>query len=123
MIGRANGLSVWADERNIEIRHADDSVDTLDLFSFNKFGRMDQNKYVQNGDVIVVPAVELSNRTVTITGNVPLRGIHQIKMGETLKQFLLRVEAFDRGLNLEDVFIIRTDEQGKERKITRAHAR
>lgn len=117
LIDRAMGVTEWADERHVEIRHSDGTVDSLDLFNFKKLGHLEQNIYVQNGDLIYVPAIKLSQKTVALEGHVTQPGIHQIIEGETLKNFLLRVNAFTRDLDLHDIYVIRTNEQGSNHKI------
>lgn len=117
LVDRAMGVTEWADERHIEIRHSNGEVDILDLFNFKKLGYLKQNIYVQNGDLIYVPAIKLSHKTVALEGNVTQPGIHQVIESETLKNFLLRVDAFKRNLDLHDIYVIRTDKQGREHKI------
>jgi len=117
LIGRATGILDWADERHVEVRHTDGTVDTLDQFNFRNFGDLNQNIYVRNGDVIYVPALKLSGDMVTLAGRVSRRGIHPIQDGEMLKNFLLRVDGYNRDLDLRDIYVIRTDTDGHERTI------
>ena len=116
LIDRASSITDWADEQHIEIRHTDGTIDSLDLFKFKKLGELKQNIYVQNGDVIYVPAIQLTNRTVSLEGNVGKPGIHQINKGERLTNFLLRINAFKRTLDPHRIYLIRKDDQ-KEEKI------
>ena len=117
LIDRASSITDWADEQHIEIRHTDGTVDSLDLFKFKKLGELKQNIYVQNGDVIYVPAIQLINRTVSLEGNVGKPGIHQINEGERLTIFLLRINAFNRTLDPHRIYVIRKDEQKGEKII------
>lgn len=117
LIDRASSITNWADQQNIEIRHTDGSVDSLDLFKFKKLAELEQNISVRNGDVIYVPAIQLSNKTVSLEGNVGKPGLHQIKEGERLTNFLLRLNAFKRTLDPQRIYIIRKDEQGEEKII------
>lgn len=114
IIDRAESLTDWADERHIEIRHNDGSVDSLDLFKFKKLGELKKNIFVQNGDVIYVPAINLMRKTVTLEGLVVNPGIHQIVAGETLSSFLLRVNAFNRTLDPQSIYVIRKNDQGEK---------
>ncbi len=117
LIDRAGGITEWADERHAEIRHKDGSVDLLDLFKFKKLGQLEKNIYVQNGDIIYVPAIELSENTVILEGYVDQPGIHQIIEGEMLSSFLLRVDAFNRRLDPHQIFVTRNDKQGEDKII------
>jgi polysaccharide biosynthesis/export protein len=116
LIDRAGGATDWADSRHIEIRHKNGSVDFLDIFKFKKLGELAQNIYVENGDVIYVPAINLSARTVTLEGYVEQPGIHQIIEGEMLSSFLLRVDAFNRRLDPHQIYITRLDKHGVDKK-------
>ena len=117
LIDRAGGITEWADERHTEIRHKDGSVDFLDLFQFKKLGLLEENIYVQNGDIIYVPAIELSNNTVILEGYVDQPGIHQIIEGEMLSSFLLRVDAFNRRLDPHQIYVTRKNDQGENKII------
>jgi len=107
LIDRAETVTEWADERNIEIRHADGSMDILDLFEFKKLGKLEQNIFVKSGDVVYVPSINLSKNTVTLEGDVKNPGIHQIIKGEMLSNFLLRLNVFSRNLDPHNIYVIR----------------
>ncbi|MBN1348199.1 SLBB domain-containing protein [candidate division KSB1 bacterium] len=118
LIEDAEGITAWGNEREVQIRHKENSVDTLDLFNYKKLGSLEQNIFVQNGDVIYVPPLQLTEKTVTLAGRATQRGIHQILPNETLKNFLLRVNAFyNQDLDVENIYVVRADEQRKEHYI------
>jgi protein involved in polysaccharide export with SLBB domain len=117
LIDRAGGITDWADSRHIEIRHKNGSLDLLDVFKFKKLGLLEQNIYMQNGDVIYVPAIKLSEKTVTLEGYVTQPGIHQIVDGEMLSSFLLRVDAFNRRLDPHQIYVTRIDAKGENKII------
>ncbi len=114
LIDRAQSVTEWADERHVEIRHADGSIDTLDLFLFKKLGVLEDNLYMQNGDIIYVPAINLKKNTVTLEGKVTKPGIHLFNEGESLYDFLLRLNAFNRTLNPNEIYILRKADTGAD---------
>jgi protein involved in polysaccharide export with SLBB domain len=114
MIERANGITDWADERNISIRHLDGSYDTCDLFEFYHKGNLTSNIYVRSGDVIYVPPINLSRKTVTIDGIMDKSGIYQIIDGETIEDFLLRVDALNKKVEVSDIYLLRNGAEGKK---------
>ncbi len=114
LIDRADALKEWADDRKIEIRHVDGKLDTLDFFEFKRLGKLEKNIFVQSGDVIYVPAINLSKKTVSLEGNVRNPGIHQITDGEMLSNFLRRMDIFTRTLDPHNIFVIRKSSSGEE---------
>ena len=114
MIERAGGISDWADERQVSIRHLDGSYDTCDLSDFYHRGNLATNNYVQGGDVIYVPPVDLSRKTVTIDGIMDKSGIYQIIDGETIEDFLLRVDALNKKVEVSDIYLVRNGSEGKK---------
>ncbi|MHA1855129.1 MAG: polysaccharide biosynthesis/export family protein [Promethearchaeota archaeon] len=112
IIEQAGPLTDWADEQHIEIRHSEGTVDTFNYFKYQKFGELEQNIYVQSGDVIYVPAIRLDRSTVILEGFVEQRGAHQIQPGEKLSTFLRRIKGFDRSLDPAHIYVIRNDDHG-----------
>jgi len=115
VIDRAESLTDWADERHVEIRHSNGQIDSLDLFQFKKLGDLTENIFVQNGDVIYVPAINLIQETVILEGLVRQPGIHQIIANESLSSFLLRVDAFNRSLDPQSIYVVRQDASGEKK--------
>ncbi|MFZ5517141.1 MAG: SLBB domain-containing protein [Candidatus Zhuqueibacterota bacterium] len=115
VIDRAESLTDWADERHIEIRHTNGQIDSLDLFQFKKLGDLSENIFVQNGDIIYVPAIDLIQKTVILEGLVRQPGIHQITENESLSSFLLRVDAFNRSLDPQNIYVVRQGEKGEKK--------
>ena len=114
MIERAGGITDWADERQVSIRHLDGSYDTCDLFEFYHQGNLNTNIYVQGGDVIYVPPVDLSRKTVTINWIMDKSGIYQIIDGETIEDFLLRVDALNKKIDVSHIYLVRNAAEGKK---------
>jgi protein involved in polysaccharide export with SLBB domain len=110
LIAEAGGLTSWGHERGIELRHQDGSVEAADLYQFKKHGILTANPFVRGGDVVFVPSIDLSTATVQVAGLVNDPGIYQITSGESLQDFLLRVDAFSRRTDLGSAYIIRGQE-------------
>lgn len=117
MIERAGGITGWADERKISIRHLDGNYNTCDLFEFYNKGNLNGNIYVQSGDVIYVPPIKLSRKTVTIDGIMEKSGVYQILDGETVEDFLLRVDALNKKIIVSDIYLVRNAAEGNKRVV------
>lgn len=119
LIARAGGLTPWAFERAVEVRHLDGTIDHVDLYLYKNEGVIDSNIYVQGGDVIYVPSIKLSGATVRVEGEVKDPGIYQLASNESLRDFLLRVGAFNRRADLTNAYVQRkADTDGTVQKIS-----
>ncbi len=110
LIERAGGLTDWAAERAIEVRHRDGAVEIADLYQYKKLGKLEANLQLTGGDVVHVPPISLTKSTVRVEGFVREPGIYQLLENETLYDFLLRVEAFNKGADLQGAYIERKNE-------------
>lgn len=106
-IQQAESWTDWADERRVEVRHTDGTVDTLDMYKLYHEGDLTQDPYVRGGDVIYVPRIELTGRTVFLEGLEQKQGPHQIARDESLLEFLYRVKAIQRSTDLDRIYLIR----------------
>jgi polysaccharide export outer membrane protein len=109
----AAGLSDWADDTKIEIRHKDDSVDKIDITRFYRLGDKSSNPNLRGGDIIFAPSIKLTDPYVIIEGNVGNQGVYSFKDNETLITFLRRVCALSKRSNLESIILIRDGERQK----------
>lgn len=109
-IQQAEGWTDWADERRIQLRHATGKVDTLDLFELYYEGDLNQDPYLRGGEIIYVPRIELTDKTVFVEGEAGRPGPHQIAKNETLMDFLRRVEAMQHGADLNEILLVRRDQ-------------
>lgn len=109
-IQQAEGWTQWADERTVELRHADGTIDTLDMYKLYHEGDLGQDPFVRGGDVIYVPRIELTDKTVFVEGAVAMPGPHQIARDESLIDFLYRVKALNRGADFNEFFLIRKNQ-------------
>lgn len=110
MVERAEGLSDWANDRAIEIHRKDGTQEIVDLVQFTQNGNLESNPFVRGGDVIYVPPINLSKRTVTLEGVLAKSGVYQILDGETVRDFLTRVRALTRKVDVSEMYLIRSAE-------------
>jgi protein involved in polysaccharide export with SLBB domain len=109
-IQQAEGWTNWADERRIELRHANGKLDTLDMFKLYYEGDLRQDPYVRGGEIIYAPRIELSDKTVFVEGEAERAGPHQIAKDETLMDFLRRVKALHHGGDMHEIFLVRRNQ-------------
>lgn len=79
VLQRAGGLAENGSERNIELRRKGGGVQHVDLLNFVLFGKLDENPYVTDNDVIFVP---LRSKVVQVVGAVKRPETYELK-GET----------------------------------------
>jgi protein involved in polysaccharide export with SLBB domain len=103
----AGGTLTWGDETRIQVRHLNDTVDTLNISRFFQEGSLEENIFVSSGDVIFIPRIDLTKPYVIIEGNVGSQGVYQTLPNETLLDFLARVGALSRNSNIENLVLIR----------------
>jgi len=119
----ADGITDWADDTQIELRHMDGKITFLDLNSFYLYGSKDQNPFLHGGDLIHVRSIDIEERYVIVEGNstiatklegeenqtgqTNLLGIYPIRAAEKLNDFLLRIGALSKRSNLENITIER----------------
>ncbi len=106
----AGGGTEWADENRVEVRHADGRVENLDLSRVYQKGELAQNFFAQGGDVIYVPRIALSGKTVFVEGEIDLPGPHQFAQNETVEDFLHRIKALDRASDLNAIYLTRKNQ-------------
>jgi len=91
----------------VEVRHKDGTVEEIDLHLYYQSGNLENNPFLDGGDVIHVPAINFSHATVKVEGMVPHPGEYQLAANETLADFLLRVNAYNRDADLRGAYIKR----------------
>ena len=124
----AEGITDWADNTMIEVRHHDGQTSLIDINRFYFDGSMDDNPYLKAADIIHVPAINIENGYVTVEGLLEITrsiqtevgeppdirimrenliGVYSIKKNEELLPFLRRIGALSRSVNLEHIVIER----------------
>jgi len=127
----AGGTKSWADDTRIQVFHENNKVDTLNLLDFYAYGNKNNNPTLRGGDVIYIPALDLSKPHVTIeyiqnikteskiNPGIPIfqriskRKIMRIFNNERLIDFINRLAILNNTLDLSNISIIRNDEEFK----------
>ena len=124
----AQGLTDWADETRIQIRHHNGRVDTLNISGFLRFADKKNNPFVQGGDVIYVPPIDLNKPYVlveshkekilenkeaqqSVVNKTSTRKIYRLVKGETLPRFLERIASYSAEVDLSRITLIRDGEE------------
>ena len=110
MITEAGGATEWAWKRRIELKHPDGRIDYFDLANFEQGGEVENNRYVNGGDVIYIPPIELQDNLVRVEGDINSAGIYQIFEGENLLVFLQRIRAMKKNTDLSKIAVVRYNE-------------
>ena len=109
LINEAGGVTEWAFTRRIEMRHPDGIVDYFDLDAFKQEGSLEEDLFVNGGDVIYVPPIEVGESLVRVKADLDNSGTYQIFEGERLLNFLQRIRALNRNSDLSKISVIRTE--------------
>ena len=109
LINEAGGVTEWAFKRRIEMRHPDGIVDYFDLDAFEQEGSLEEDLFVNGGDVIYVPPIEDGECLVRVKADLDNSGTYQIFEGEELLNFLQRIRALNRNSDLSKITVIRTE--------------
>lgn len=107
----ARGIIDWGDDTRIIIKHTDSSSDTVNLSDFYVSGNLDSNPFLEGGDIIRVPPIDLRKNYAVVEGNVGSEGVYQFLEGETLYNFLTRLRAINRRSDIENVVLVRGEER------------
>jgi len=121
----AQGITDWADDTQIEIRHADSTIQYYNLNQFYLYGDKGQNPLLHGGDVIYIKSININESYVIVEGTAGIAsrleveagygqenmlGIYPLQKDENLYHFLLRIGALSRKSDLEKLRLIREDQ-------------
>jgi len=107
LIQRAEGLNWSAQEGCIELRRANGQKRLINYDKFRREGDLSENPTVLGGDVIFVPQARVPEELVRLEGQLGGVGWYVFQPGETLMQFLRRVGALSRAVDLKGVLVKR----------------
>ncbi len=110
LIVEAGGVTERGWKREIKLRHPAGTVDTFDLTAFEQEGNLEKDLYVNGGDVIYVPPIEIGTNLVQVEGDLEHSGTYQIFQDEKLIDFLNRIRVLKRNTALSKILIIRSVE-------------
>ncbi|MEJ2627164.1 MAG: polysaccharide biosynthesis/export family protein [bacterium] len=114
MIVEAGGVTERAWKGGIEIRHADSTKNIFNLSQFEMEGDIENDIYVQGGDVIYVPSVDLTKQYVYIEKDQEYAGVYQIASQEKLLDFITRIRALKRNTDMSKIVIERNSQKSTE---------
>ncbi|MDQ7039926.1 MAG: SLBB domain-containing protein [Rhodothermus sp.] len=93
--------------RNVLLHHTDGTTQRIDILRYYTAGDLTHNPYLQDGDVIEIPAFHVQRDAVTVQGPVPYPGVYDVRPDDTLLD-VLAVAAGREGLqHLTEVRLIR----------------
>jgi len=101
----AGGLKSSASTRNIEIKRGD-KVINVDYMRFLKYGDVEQNPYMEEGDFIYVPII---GKSVKILGQVRNPGVYEIMGNERLKDIIDMAGGLTERASLYDAVLDRVN--------------
>lgn len=126
----AEGVTNWADENKIELRHKDGTTDLIDLNQFFIYGDKLNNPFLRGGDLIYIPEIDVRAGYVIVEGNVKLEstlqigaeeatqppeeslfGVYVLKKNEKIYEFLHRIGALTKKVDLRNIMVKRGDER------------
>jgi polysaccharide export outer membrane protein len=86
VLNNAGGIKETGSLRDIRIRRANGSIDSVDLYDFLLTGKMDVKKTrILYGDYVIVP---LKGKSVTIQGEIKRPGVYEIIGNEGIKELI-----------------------------------
>ncbi|MDO8462569.1 MAG: SLBB domain-containing protein [Deltaproteobacteria bacterium] len=99
-------------ERRIELRRAGQPTRTYDLLEFKLFGKLEENPYLMDNDVIYVP---FKKETVRIVGAVRRPETYELKHEKTVKDLIALAGGVTVGVSTKDsIKVVRFDSGKKE---------
>ncbi|MBN2200615.1 polysaccharide biosynthesis/export family protein [bacterium] len=107
LIAEAGGMTNWAWPREIEIRHDQGDTTIYDYSAFEREGDLSRVPFVNGGDVIFVPSVDLQKSVVTVQCDIKSGGLYQISAGEDLMPFLLRIRVVNNNTDVSGITVVR----------------
>jgi len=115
VISKAGGVSQFGNLRNIQIKRAGVTIETLDVYKYLTTGDFGKHIYLQNNDFVIVSFVE---KKVLATGQFKRPMYYQLKSDEGVKALLKYSGGFNADALASNLKIIRTEnEQQKQRDV------
>lgn len=111
----AGGIKKNGSERNIELRRSQAPKRKIDLVAYKLFGKLEDNPYLMDNDVIYVP---LKQRAIEVEGAVKRSGFYELKNERTLADAIRLAGGLTQGASRKDpIRIIRYDSEEKKNVI------
>lgn len=104
-IQRAGGITTNGSERDIEVRRKGGGVNRVDLLRFKLHGKLNDNPYLTDNDVVFVP---LRDRVIQVVGAVKRPEIYELKNEKTLGDAIALAGGFNNAVaRSEPIRVIR----------------
>lgn len=116
LLDRPELLRNRASLRNLVLRRQDGTQIPVDLLRYRLLGDMQFNPPLEDGDVLVVPALRDS---VSVFGRVARPGFLEFRLGDTIDDLVALAGGFEAGADTGEVELRRFDPQNPERSTTR----
>jgi protein involved in polysaccharide export with SLBB domain len=113
LISISAGLNSGADIRNIKIISREETVNLYDLLSFLRFGNLDNNPLLREGDIVLL---DKSDKTIHITGEVKYPGIYEFVENESVYDLIQMAGGFLNKAKKDTIEVVRFDETGDYQK-------
>jgi protein involved in polysaccharide export with SLBB domain len=111
-IQRAGGMAENGSERRIELRRKGSKTRSVDLLRFKLFGRLDDNPYLMDNDVVFVP---LRKKVIQVVGAVSRPDLYELKNEKTVADVVKLAGGFNAAVSKkEPIRIIRFVDGEKE---------
>jgi protein involved in polysaccharide export with SLBB domain len=107
LIVDAGGVTERAWKREVDVSHADGTIDVFDLDAFEAAGELTTNRFVNGGDVIFVPSIGVGVNLVEVEGDLLNSGSYRIYPDENLLTFLDRIRVLKRNTDLSNIVVVR----------------
>ena len=104
--------------RNVTVVRKDGSEISVDLLAYFGSGNLASDPYLQDGDVIFVPAYDPAFSSVFIDGVVPFPGPYDYRSGDTIKDLIAVAGGVHSGSAIENVRVLRPLSAGGEETYT-----
>lgn len=107
----ASGVTDAGSLRNVQLMRNGKKVVTIDLYDYIFNGRQSKNVRLQEGDVIIVPAI---GNLVTVEGNVKRPMAYEMQPGETVNELMSYVGGFAGDAFTRQVVVSRISDEGNK---------
>lgn len=106
----STGLSNTSDIRNIKIISKNGEIKKYDLLKFLRLGDIEENPYLNDGDLIYVDKAE---RFISLFGQIKFTGNYEFKAGETVLEILEIAGGLSFKAREDSIEIVRFTDDGK----------
>lgn len=99
IIQKAGGFAENGSDRHIELRRKGGGVEMVDLLDFYLHGKLNENPYVTDNDVIFVP---LRNKVIQVVGATKRPDVYELRNEKTLQDAIDLAGGFNAATALEE---------------------